>query len=139
MFLCFVAVSLFFVPNVLLAQAPPPSTIIPCGFDDDTDGVVRDSSTSPDEECKWNDIIILAQNVINFLIFSIAAPLAAVMFAYAGFLYVTNNGNEGKVRQAHEIFLYVFWGLVVCMAAWLTVNYVLVFFLGASSGFNLLS
>lgn len=127
-----------FVPAIAFAQGPP-STIIPCGFDTNGDNMVKDIPASGiKEECDFNDLIILAQNVINFLIFKIAAPLGAVMFAYAGFLYVTNRGNEGQVKQAHEIFLYVFWGLLCALAAWLTVNFILEFFLGSGSSFNFL-
>lgn len=134
-----VGFSFAMVPLVASAQ----STIIPCGFDLNADGKVLDTpsvwSASPHEECYFYDVITLAQNVVNFLIFKIASPLAAVMFAYAGFLYVTNRGNESQVKQAHDIFLYVFWGLVVALAAWVTVNFILEFFLGASSAFNLLA
>ena len=91
-----------------------------------------------DTNCGFEDLIQLAQNVINFLIFKIAAPLGTIMFAYAGFLYVTNAGNESRVSEAHQIFWYVFWGLVVCLAAWLIVNFVLVFLLGAGSPYNLI-
>ena len=71
--------------------------------------------------------------------FKIAAPLGAVMFAYAGYTYITNGGNEGKITEAHTIFLAVFWGLVVALAAWLLVNFVLEFFLGSGSSFNFLA
>ena len=77
--------------------------------------------------------------MLNFLIFKIAAPLGAIMFAYAGFLYITNGGNESKIKQAHDVFLYVFIGLVVSLAAWLLMNFILEFFLGAGSSFNFLS
>lgn len=110
---------------------PPPSDIVPCGL-------YQDAQKKTTDECTFDYLVTLAQKVIDFLIFKIASPLAAVMFAYAGFLYVTNAGNEGKVKEAHEIFLYVFWGFVVCLAAWLTVNMILTFFLGANSGFNFL-
>lgn len=136
----------FAIPS--LAFAASPSSIIPCGFDINGDGTVKDSSTlvwasnatSPGnhEECYFNDAIETAQNVINFLIFRIAAPLGAVMFAYAGFLYVTNRGNEGQVKQAHDVFMNVFWGLIIALAAWVTVNFILEFFLGAGSAFNFL-
>lgn len=122
------------VPTVVFAQ----STIIPCGFDLNGDGVVK-TMAGFDEECDFNDLITLAQNVINFLIFGIASPLAAIMFAYAGFLYVTNRGNEGQVKQAHDIFLYVFWGLVVALGAWVFVNFILEFLLGAGSSYNFLT
>lgn len=88
-----------------------------------------------DTDCDYDDLVQLAQNVIEFLIFRIAAPLGAVMFAYAGFLYVTNRGNEGQVAEAHQIFLYVFWGLVVCLAAWLIVNFIVSFLLDPTYNF----
>jgi hypothetical protein len=127
-------VGLLLIPAFAFAQ----STLIPCGFDTNDDKVVKNLYDEPahtishKEECDFNDLITLAQNVINFLIFKIASPLAAVMFAYAGFLYVTNRGNEGQVKQAHDIFWFVFWGLVVALAAWIMVNFVLTFFLDPS-------
>ncbi|MEK7118693.1 MAG: hypothetical protein AAB869_03720 [Patescibacteria group bacterium] len=90
------------------------------------------------EECTFAYFIDQVQVVINFLIFKIAAPLAAVMFAYAGFLYVTNRGNEGQIKEAHEIFWNVFLGLTLALSAWLIMSFILTFFLGASSQFNLL-
>lgn len=90
------------------------------------------------EQCTFNDLINEVQVVINFLIFKIAAPLAAVMFVYAGFLYLTNGGNESRVRQAHEVFWNVFIGLVVALAAWIVMSFILTFFLGANSAFNFL-
>jgi hypothetical protein len=127
-------------PTVVFAQ----STLIPCGFDLNGDKQVKDANppmlqSSPHEECYFNDVVTIAQNVINWLIFKLAMPLAAIMFAYAGFLYVTNQGNEGQVKQAHDIFTNVFIGLVIALAAWITVNFVLQFFLGANSKFNFLS
>lgn len=105
--------------------------LIPCGN-------VASGTGSTTDMCTFTDLVILAQTVIKFLIFSLAAPIGAIMFAYAGFTYVTNGGNESKIKQAHDIFLYVFWGLVIALAAWLLVNFMLVFFLGAGSAFNFL-
>ena len=127
---CFIV----FSPTVAFAQ----STIIPCGFDLSGNGIIQDEAGF-NEECDFNDLITLAQNVINFLIFGIASPLAAIMFAYAGFLYVTNRGNESQVKQAHDIFLFVFWGLVVALGAWVFVNFILEFFMGAGSSYNFLT
>lgn len=104
--------------------------LIPCG-NVEAAGKVTDA-------CTFTDLVILAQTVIKFLIFSLAAPIGAIMFAYAGFTYITNGGNESKIKQAHDIFLYVFWGLVIALAAWLVVNFILVFLLGTGSSFNFL-
>jgi hypothetical protein len=97
------------------------------------------AANAASEQCAFEDLIKQVQVVIDFLIFKIAAPLAAVMFAYAGFLYVTNGGNESRIKEAHEIFWNVFIGLIVALAAWMVVSFILNFFLGDGSAFNFLS
>lgn len=116
------------LPAVVLAKTT--SGLVVCG-----NGTAANAAT---EACDFSDLIKEVQTVINFLIFSIASPIAAVMFAYAGFLYVTNGGNESKIKQAHDIFWNVFIGLVIALAAWLTMSFILKFFLGEGSGFNFL-
>lgn len=64
------------------------------------------------EDCKFHHFTILIKNIMNFLLFTIAMSLAALLFAYAEFLYLTAGGNESKVKQAHEIFKYVLIGFV---------------------------
>lgn len=132
MSLRFVGVALLFFifvtgPIIAVAAGECPDSLIPCGCDTDSSKTV-----DPNEQCTFDHFIILAQNVINFLIFKIAAPLAAVMFAYAGFLYLTNRGNESQVKQAHDVFTYVLIGLVLALAAWLIVNLIVTFFLDPS-------
>lgn len=112
----------------VLASAATPSGLVVCG-----------NSPTAATECGFVELITEVQVVLDFLIFKIAAPLAALMFAYAGFLYVTNAGNESQIKQAHEIFWNVFIGLVIALAAWLVVSSILTFFLGPLSKFNFLA
>ena len=119
------------------------SGLIPCGFDVNNSGVVADEfnpdgSIKLSEECHYSDFITLVETVIDFLIFKLAAPISALMFAYAGFLYMTNNGNESQIKQAHDIFLSVFWGFVIALGAWLVVKVILGFLIGDTSPFNFL-
>ena len=117
------------VPLAAFAVDPvPSSSIIPCGLNQDANKVTTDA-------CTFNDVVKLIKNVIDFLIIKIASPLAAVMFAYAGFLYMTNGGNEGQVKQAHDIFLNVMWGFVISLAAWLVVSSLLSFFVDDTFNF----
>lgn len=130
--LTFIAFSVALMPGLVSAQVSGSKTssgLIPCG------NVVTDGSVSAGQECTFDDLILLAQNVINFLIFKIGAPIAAVMFAYAGFLWVTNAGNEGQITQAKGLFWAVFIGFVVMLAAWLTINMIVTFFLGPTYSF----
>lgn len=118
-----------FVNPFTYAAAKTSSGLIPCG-NDVTAGMV-----TAGQECTYDDLIKLAQTVINFLIFGLAAPLGAIMFAYAGYLYITNGGNESQIKQAHDTFLYVFWGLIVALAAWLLVNFIFQFLVDPSLNF----
>ena len=98
------------VPMVSLAQEP----LVPCGIN------------GPD--CDFDDLVDLARRVINFLL-GVAVPIAAIMFAYAGFLYLTSAGDTAKRGKATSIFQNVFWGFVLALSAWLIVNLLTTFFL----------
>jgi len=88
--------------------------------------------------CTFDDLIILAQNVINFLIYAIAAPICAIMFVYAGWLYLSAGDNSGQINQAHAIFWNVLWGFIVILAAWLIVKFVVDFLVGTDPLMNML-
>lgn len=120
--------SLFASP-LSFVYAKTTSGLIPCGND------VSGGMVTAGQECTYDDLIKLAQTVINFLIFGLAAPLGAIMFAYAGYLYITNGGNESQIKQAHDTFLYVFWGLIVALAAWLLVNFIFQFLVDPTLNF----
>jgi hypothetical protein len=90
------------------------------------------------EGCQFEHFITLAKNVMNFLLFTIAVPIAAISFAWAGWLYLSAAGNESKVGEAHRIFGYVVLGLCIALAAWLIVNAIVVG-LGVGGQYNFLA
>lgn len=85
--------------------------------------------------CNFSYVIVLAQNVINFLIFNLAMPLAAISFAVAGIMMLTAGGNESQVAKAKGIFSAVFIGLIIALSAWLIVK-MIVLSLVNTSNFN---
>ena len=70
--------------------------------------------------CKFSDLIILAQNLITDLVI-ISTFLATAAFAYAGFLLLTSGGNESSKNRAKEIFRKVLIGYLWILGAWLLV------------------
>lgn len=92
--------------------------LVPCGGFDDN-GTLEPA-------CDFSHLVLMAERIIDFLLYTIAMPLAAVAFAYAGFLYLTAGPNPGNVGKAKKIFLNVLWGLIIALAAWLIVNTLLV-------------
>lgn len=85
--------------------------------------------------CSVNDFFVLINNVINFLLFNIATPLAALTFAVAGWMYLTAGGDTGKIKQAHELFKNVAIGFIIALSAWLIVKAILLG-LGIQPGFS---
>ena len=106
-------------PLAVFAQqggAGLPKQIVPC------DGV----------NCTVCDLAKLAQNVINTGVF-IFIFFSALMFAYAGFLYLSNEALE-KQSEARKIFGNVAMGLIVLLAAWLVVDTLMKALLGGNFG-----
>ncbi len=80
-------------------------------MDEDKDGKV-------DNPCGFNDVIEFARRAITGWIMA-GATVAALGFAYAGFLYITAMGSQEKISHAHMIFVKTFWGFVFMLSAWL--------------------
>lgn len=104
-FFLLIAFSLLTLPSVLFAQQRGlPDRIVPCN------GI----------DCTCDDLIQLAQNIINAGIY-IAVFLSAVLFAYAGWQYMTQETIGGK-QDAKGLIQNTAIGLVVILAAWLFVD-----------------
>ena len=108
---------LLLTPSVVLAQGIVPECSPDCGF---------------------TDLMQLFRNITGFLV-GISIFLAAISFAWAGFIYMTSGGNPGKVSQAHGIFKKVGIGLVIVLAATAIVNIILSLLTGWSSPEDIVS
>ena len=86
--------------------------LVPCG-----------GSGEPD--CDFNQLMVLIDKIIKFMLFDLSIPLAAVLFAYAGYLLMTSGDNSGKRTRAKGLFMSVGIGLVVALAAWLIIETIL--------------
>lgn len=64
------------------------------------------------------------KTVINLLIFLVGAA-AVVMIILGGFKYVTSNGDQSSVTSAKNTILYSVIGLVIAVAAYAIVQFVL--------------
>src|SRR3989339_660014 len=66
--------------------------------------LVPDCDRSVAEQCTWgwNELLTLVNNIITFILVYMAVPIAAIMFAYAGFLLVTAGGGGAGGRAKGE-------------------------------------
>jgi len=90
--------------------------IIPCGRDTDKNNMIDGT-----EQCRFKDLITLADNIIKYLIY-FSIPIVAIVFAYAGFLYLTSADSVGKASQATSLFTDAAIGFVIVLSAWLIVK-----------------
>jgi hypothetical protein len=65
----------------------------------------------------------LVNKIINFVLVDMTVPIAAIMFAWAGFLLVTAGGEVAGARtKAKSIFWDAVLGLVIAIACWLIIH-----------------
>lgn len=87
------------------SDLPPAGRLIPCT-----------------NKCSFPDIIKIINNVITFLITTVFLPLFVLIIIYAGYQYLTAQGNPSKVANVKKLLLNVVIGLVIILTAWLIVR-----------------
>ena len=101
---------IFFGLTLHFAQA---GGLVPC-----------DNSTA--NPCNFTALLTMVNTIIHFILFGMVIPIAAIMFAYAGFLMVTAGGEAAHARtKAKEIFTNAVIGLIIAAACWLIVATIL--------------
>jgi len=115
---------LLFLFTVSFTQAAGFHTgpIVPCG---------GDNQPACDLCHLWN----LASNIINFISFNLAIPVATLMIVVAGVIYMTSGGVDDKIGLAKKVLTNTIIGLVIIFCSWLLVD-TLVKTLASSSNFT---
>jgi len=134
------AFSLSFLKEATYAQigAPPPCTDIGCpdpapdpGGQTQPTGNTQNPQptgntsnpvvvqTNLENPFKVGDTLFeVLKAVINDIILPIGGVLAVLAFIFSGFLYITAQGNEMKLKTAHRALLYSAIGTAVLLGAW---------------------
>lgn len=89
--------------------------------DGNFDGLVPDCEGS---SCEFKHIVELVDNGINFIFFLII-PIAAIAFAYAGWMLMTSGGDTKKLQKARSMFGKIAIGIVIILVGWLLVTTIL--------------
>jgi len=104
--ICFCFIGCFLAANVWAVSWLP---LVPCGGEGQP-------------ACKLCYLWQLFSNLINFVIFGLSVPIAALLFIVAGVFFLIAGGNESKVNKAKEIFTKTIIGLVIIFCSWLIVD-----------------
>ena len=65
-----------------------------------------------------DSIPALLSSILNDIVIPLGAALCVFTFIFAGFQYVTAQGNETKITKANKALLYASIGTVVLLGSW---------------------
>lgn len=88
--------------------------LVPCGTNE-VNGVVLNP-------CQVCHIFALLQNVLNFLWWDMSVPIAALMFAWGGFLMLFQTTSAGALEKGKKILTNTVIGIAIIFFAWLGVD-----------------
>jgi hypothetical protein len=71
---------------------------------------------------KSTSIVELIRTIINEILLPIGGVVAVLMVMYAGFQYVTAQGNPGKIKDASNALRWAVIGAAILLGAWVIAN-----------------
>ncbi len=74
------------------------------------------------DTCDLNDVLRLINNLIEFLITTLFIPIIILLFMYAGFKYITAEGNPSKVANLKKMVGHIVVGMLLVLCSWLIVK-----------------
>jgi len=115
---------LFLTPLIVRAG------LVPCGLPQDDPDQQGDQTV----RCQLCHFFVLFKNIVDFLLTKIIPPLAILMIAIGGFMYVFaylspsqslggGSGGPALLSQAKQLIISVIFGLLIIFAAWIIVNF----------------
>lgn len=78
-----------------------------------------------DTKCNFSYLIGMINNIIDFLVFSVTVPFAAILFAYSGYLFIMGGNTPATRQKAIGVLKTAVIGLIFTLGAWLMVSFVI--------------
>ncbi|MCK9344927.1 MAG: hypothetical protein M0P64_02230 [Candidatus Pacebacteria bacterium] len=73
-------------------------------------------------DCTFDSLIQLVNNIIKFLMFGVAVPLAAIGFMFVGAKMVLSSNKESAKTEAKESFGNIVKGFLIMLGAYVVVK-----------------
>ena len=92
-------------------------------------GLVPCGGPSPETPCDFNHLILMVNGLIKFALFTLAVPIAALAFMWAGASLVLQQDKQHAWTEAKERFQNIAIGFAIIMAAFIGIKFILYTFL----------
>ena len=102
----------------------PPLYIVHCGQD----------ASCP---CEISDFFSMLARIFNFIVYSIATPLAVIMITIGAIMILISAGNPNLAGMGKKMLWISAIGLVLVFCSWLIINFILTA-LGYNGAWNVL-
>lgn len=74
------------------------------------------------KECDFCQLLVLGQNIVDFLLKKLAPVVAVLALVFGGFLILTARGNSQQISKGKQIIGAAVIGLAIAFGAWLIVD-----------------
>ncbi len=107
-------------------QYPPDPSCINRDQTEAADDVAAGSLIPCTNKCDLPAVFVFLNKMIESLIKVALLPIAILMFVYAGYKYITAQGNPSKTANIKRMIKHLILGIVIILTAWLAVKTALV-------------
>lgn len=71
-----------------------------------------------------NDVSTIMDNILSMVMWPLFAGIVVIMFLYAGIMFLTANGDPGKLGKARQAVIWAVVGIVVGLIGYSAVSFV---------------
>lgn len=75
------------------------------------------------QPCGWTEFLVFVNELIGFAIY-IATLITVLGFVYAGWLFLTSQGNPSAKEKAKGVLMSCVLGIIFILTAWLIVQFI---------------
>jgi hypothetical protein len=102
---------------------PDPSCIAPEGTE--KPDISNSKLISCYNFCTFSDVLKTINNLITFLITRLFVPIVILLFMYAGYQYITAQGNPSKKANLKKLVFNILIGMLLVLCSWLIVKVIM--------------
>lgn len=92
------------------------------------DGSINEETGDYENPCGIESLMAMINKLIDFITVQLAAPLFAVIFTFAGVLYLSTAADPGNKTKAKKIIINSLKGFGLVLASWVIIKTILEIF-----------